>query len=168
MKNPSGLPADIEKKLYLCSGIFFAKMSCLQNKSNDLITAAKLLHKNELYPAVAHSAYYCCIQLMKHIWLHSLHKTDDDLKAELKKYNGEAKLEKKREKGIHEFLIKITERYIRVNSKHRKDLCLFSGNIWQLRELRNDADYLDNNFDVIKSGDALKLSSIIAPILQKY
>jgi hypothetical protein len=49
-------------------------MSQLQNKSGELVKAAQLLHSEGIFPAVAHSAYYCCVQLMRHILLHSFEK----------------------------------------------------------------------------------------------
>ena len=143
-------------------------MSYLQNKSNALITAANILHTNKIYPAVAHSAYYCCIQLMKHIWLHSLHKTEDDLRNGLAIHNKKARKKRKREKGVHEFLITEIGNHIANNYKHKRDFGRFNNNIWQLKELRNESDYSDNDFDEIKSDDSLMLSGVIVPVLQKY
>jgi uncharacterized protein (UPF0332 family) len=73
------------KKVIFCLKTFcnFAsesmQTSALQNKSDILSDAAKLLYDKNLYPAVAHGAYYSCFQLMKHIWLHTMGKTEDEL-----------------------------------------------------------------------------------------
>ncbi|MDR1594344.1 MAG: hypothetical protein LBS43_07675 [Prevotellaceae bacterium] len=92
--------------------------SYLQNKAKDLVAAANLLHANKLYPAVAHSAYYCCVQLMKHIWLYSMRKTENDLMNELNRYNQIMK--------SREFIVKELENFIkqfpqtRVRYEHEK------------------------------------------------
>ncbi|MCL2435625.1 MAG: hypothetical protein FWD09_05755 [Lentimicrobiaceae bacterium] len=131
-------------------------MSHLKNKSNDLIAAAKLLDVSKLYPAVAHSAYYCCILLMKQIWLHSLHKTESDLTMQLTSTK----------KGTHEFLI--NQIGIHIKSCNTKDFLIFNRNIVQLKRLRVNADYLDNAFGMKESNSSLTLSNLIVPILQKY
>jgi len=70
-------------------------MSHLQNKSEMLQDVAELLHNKYYYPAVAHSAYYSCYQLLKHIWLYGMGKTQ----AELDSKSSASLL------GSHEFLI---------------------------------------------------------------
>jgi len=159
----------LRKKLYLRKSNFVMQniMSPLQNKSKDLVSAAKLLHANNLYPAVAHSAYYCCVQLMKHIWLHSFNKTEQDLKQELKAFNKQMRLTGGQEAGTHEFLINQIGLHIQ-NFQNISDLRRFNSNIWQLKKLRVDADYSDTDFDVVKSNSSLTLSKMIVPILQKY
>ena len=144
-------------------------MSNLQDKSNDLVAAAKLLHNNGLYSAVAHSAYYCCVQLMRHIWLYSMQKTFDDLTNEVRIYNDNAKFSGGKGAGMHEFLIKKTSKYIRDSHKNAlKDFRKFNANVWQLRDLRNDADYSDNAFCDTDSLNSLELSNIIINVLKKY
>jgi len=135
-------------------------MSKLKNKSEILVDAARLLHDKTYYPAVAHSAYYCCVQLMKHIWMFSREKckTEQDLRDELEKMDERG--------GLHVFLIKQINKYIK--SKNKNDSRTFNSRIWKLKDLRTDADYLNEDFDEIKSRDSLMLSSIIVPILQKY
>lgn len=131
-------------------------MSHLTDKSKILIGTATLLNEKGANPAVAHCAYYCCVQLMKHIWLHSLHKTEQDLKNGSKKHN----------MGTHEFLIRQIGSYIK--RKNETDFRCFNNDIVRLKTIRVDADYSDKPFDVNKSKNSLALSNKIAPILQKY
>ena len=56
-------------------------MSNLQNKAEINIDSAKILHDRGNYPSVAHCSYYACYQLIKHIWLHKLGKSENELEA---------------------------------------------------------------------------------------
>lgn len=124
-------------------------MSHLQDKSKDLVSAANLLHTNELYPAVAHSAYYCCVQLMKHIWLHSLGKSEPNP-----------------QNSLHDLLINEIGQYILEIDQN--DSRVFKNNIYQLKRLRVKADYSDESFGIDDSNVSLSLSKRIMPILEKY
>jgi hypothetical protein len=135
-------------------------MSNLQNKSDIFTEAAKLLHDKCWYPAVAHGAYYGCYQLLKHIWLHSMGKTQQELESQ----SSITRI------GSHEFLINTVESYIRKSGKknclsHFRDL---NSKIWQLKKLRTSADYDDILFDSSKSSNSISLSADIIPILKKY
>lgn len=55
--------------------------SPLRDKSEMLVAAADLLYNNNYYAAAAHAAYYSCHQMLKCIWLSSMGKSDDDLRA---------------------------------------------------------------------------------------
>ena len=134
--------------------------SQLQNKSEILQDAAKLLHDKTFYPAVAHSAYYSCYQLLKHIWLYGMEKSQEEL-------NTQSSLS---HLGSHEFLINEIGKYIK-NSKNRtanSDFRDFNNKIGQLKTLRTKADYDDDLFDSSKSLNSLSLSDEIVPILKKY
>ena len=140
-------------------------MRHLQNKSGILEAAAKLLHREDYYPAVAHSAYYSCFQLFKHIWLHSLLKTENDLSNELRQYkatNGDI--------GSHEFLINQIVLYIKKTGKKdcSSHALALNNKIIQLKRLRQCADYEDSLFDSSKSSHSLSLSADIIPILKQY
>jgi len=140
-------------------------MTHFKNKSEILIDAAKLLHKNNYYPAVAHSAYYSCYQLMMHIWLYSLHKTEVDFSRELRQYKTSIS-----DIGSHEFLINQIYNYIKCSNKkdcieHSLDL---NNKIVKLKKLRRNADYENSLFDTLKSSISLSLSKDIILILQKY
>ncbi len=145
-------------------------MSNLQIKSNTLEKAANHLHTANFHSAVAHSAYYCCVQLMKHIWLYSMNKTEDDLKNERIQFNKNAFHFGQKTLGSHEFLIRNVGDFIR-KSPHKdavNDFRLFCSNIWQLKDLRTNADYSDKQFSNTDSLDSLTLSNKIMPILKKY
>jgi uncharacterized protein (UPF0332 family) len=130
-------------------------MSHLTKKSAILIEAAELLHKNGLYPAVAHGAYYSCYQLMMHIWLYSMRKTERELK---------------RLRASHEFLIGSVGEFM-LKSKEADSIAhfhVFYTRIWALKKLRTNADYSDTSFDKDNSDTSLSLSLDIIPILKKY
>jgi vacuolar-type H+-ATPase catalytic subunit A/Vma1 len=136
-------------------------MSHLKNKSEMLSAAAKLLHENAYYPAVAHSAYYSCYQLLKHIWLYSMGKTE----LELERRTGSSM-----RIGSHDFLINQAISYIGKSGKkdctiHARDV---GSKIVQLKKFRTNADYTDTLFDSSKSSQSLSLSNEILPILKKY
>lgn len=147
--------------------LYKIKVSYLQDKSKILRNAAKLLHEENLYPAVAHSAYYCCVQLMRHIWLYCFNKTEEDFKQELRLYNKQARIIGEQEAGTHEFLINRVGQFIKNSNNGRNDFRLFN-QIWQLKRLRVDADYYDNDFSAVKSNNSLFLSQKIVSILQKH
>jgi len=135
-------------------------MSHLQNKSEILSDAAILLHNKTFYPAVAHSAYYSCFQLLKHIWLHEMKKTQQELETQCSK----GRL------GSHEFLINKIGSYIKNSNKPNSitDFRDFNNKITQLKKLRTKADYDDSLFDSSNSSNSLSLSNDIIPILKKY
>jgi hypothetical protein len=152
--------------LFLC-----IKMSHLQNKSEMLREVAALLHSKSYYPAVAHSAYYSCFQLLKHIWLYSMKKNEAQLRQELRQYNQHARATGAREIGSHEFLInKISKHIIKASTGKapRYDFHKISGKIIQLKRLRTSADYDDTLFDGASSAESLSLSNDIVTILKKY
>lgn len=137
-------------------------MSKLQDKSELNFSSAKLLHDKNIYPPVAHCSYYGCFQLIKHIWLNSLKKTDSDLKALI----DSSKKDKANPTGSHQVLINQISAYIK--SKKEADFREFNNSILQLKKLRTTSDYDDLDFDYTKSNQCLQLSAIILPILKKY
>ncbi|MDR3706615.1 MAG: HEPN domain-containing protein [Paludibacteraceae bacterium] len=137
-------------------------MSKLQDKSELNFSSARLLHDKNFYPPVAHCSYYGCFQLIKHVWLNSFKKTDDDLKALI----DSLKKGKANQTGSHEVLINQISTYIK--SKKEVDYRDFNSSILQLKKLRTTSDYDDVDFDCTKSSKCLQLSEIIRPILKKY
>jgi uncharacterized protein (UPF0332 family) len=135
-------------------------MSHIQNKSEILSEAAKLLHDKTYYPAVDHSAYYSCYQLSKHIWLHKMQKTQQQLDALCSSENT----------GSHEILINEIRNYIKNSGKIdcNKHMSDYYRQIGQLKKLRVKADYSDDIFDFTSSSNAINLSAAIIPILKKY
>lgn len=130
--------------------------SSLKNKSGILCGALKELQDKNYFPIVGHSAYYCCIQLMKHIWLYVMNKTEADLKQECKN----------RQTGSHEVLIR--DIGIFIMSKSTTDFQKFNSNIGQLKDLRIKADYNDVDFLYHDSNKSIMLSNELVPILKKY
>ncbi|MDR1022098.1 MAG: hypothetical protein LBL94_02330 [Prevotellaceae bacterium] len=125
--------------------------SHLQRKSEALSSAATLLHEKELYPAVAHSAYYSCYQLMMHIWLLVMKRSERELT---------------RQKSSHEYLIIAVREMIKKSNP--ANFYAFNGKIWMLKQLRTNADYSNTPFGKNDSAKALSLSADITPILKKY
>lgn len=122
--------------------------------------AAGFLHQEELYPAVAHSAYYSCLQLCKCLWLHQMSRTQDDLDAECKT----------RKTGTHDILIDATYKHVLYSGRIG---CSFDARnitklLSQLKRLRTVADYSDVEILEKDSADAISLSEKIHPLLEKY
>lgn len=126
---------------------FLLRMSYLTNKSDINRAAADLLQKNYYYPSVVHSAYYSCIQLMKHILLFTLKKTEKEIEIEVRTTN-----------GLHEVLINNIIIYLKSNNK---DWRTFNTNITQLKRLRITADYLDTEIDSDKGNNSILLSDVV-------
>ena len=135
-------------------------MSELQNKSTILQASAQELHNKCYYPPVAHCAYYSCYQMMKHIWLYTMNKSQRDLDS----------LCNNSRMGSHEVLINEIGSYIKRSNKKDANIDSrdFNNKITQLKRLRTTADYDDAVFDISKSVNSLSLSSDIVPILKKH
>lgn len=129
-------------------------MGHLKNKSELNLGAAELLHKASYYPSVVHCAYYSCIQLMKHIWLHSMGKSEQDLKI----------INNSSNQGSHEILINQLKSFVRSKSQNDRD---FNRDILQLKRLRVNADYDDISIDYSKSNQSIGLSKATINILKK-
>lgn len=134
--------------------------SHLQNKSELLEASTSLLQDNYFYPAVAHATYYSCYQLMKHIWLYSMKKSEDELRSNTSQSRY----------GSHEYLLNEVVKYIGnlQNKLSANDIRNLRNNLLQLKRLRTDADYSDSNFDIKKSQNSIELSERVLPILKRY
>ncbi|MDR1342913.1 MAG: hypothetical protein LBK18_06630 [Prevotellaceae bacterium] len=135
-------------------------MSHLQRKSEVLSAAAELLHEKGMYPAVAHSAYYCCYQLVKHIWLCSMNRTEAALRSGISSSKT----------GSHKYLTVQVILYIESLGEsgckeHAREV---GRKIAMLKRLRTDADYYNAEFNAPKSSQSISLSSDIVSILRKY
>jgi hypothetical protein len=136
-------------------------MSNLINKSEISIEAAKLLNGKGLCSSVAHCAYYACYQRIKHIWLHKLQKTEQEL---------ENLGRSKPRQGSHEILINEIASFIKDSKRQDSisDFRVYNNSILQLKKLRSKADYEDTVFDYSSSTKSLSLSIEIIPVLNKY
>jgi hypothetical protein len=128
-------------------------MSYLTNKSDINRAAADLLQTNYYYPSVIHCSYYSCIQLMKHIFLFTLNKSEVDLESE----------ERATTTGSHEVLINNITTHLKTN---KKDWRTFNTNINQLKRLRVIADYQDIEIDSRKGNDSIFLSDTVLKLLK--
>jgi hypothetical protein len=137
-------------------------MSELLNKSEINFDAAKVLHKADNYPSVAHCSYYSCYQMLKHIWLYPMDKSDSDLKAIID--NSQSK--KAAIKGSHDVLINEIEKHIKLNNT--SDFRVINSTVGQLKRLRHSADYEDKAFLFNDSCNSIELSERIRLILKKY
>jgi uncharacterized protein (UPF0332 family) len=131
-------------------------MSHLTDKSKTLSSAATLLHENMLYPAVAHSAYYSCYQLMMHIWLHSMKKKVWELGLT--------------RQGAHNALANGVAGYIKQSGKKKSvnESREFSRKILKLKKLRTNADYSDTEFGHPESERSIALSKALTVMLKNY
>jgi hypothetical protein len=129
-------------------------MGHLKNKSELNLGAAELLHKESYYPPVVHCAYYSCIQLMKHIWLNSMGKSEQELKV----------INNNSNQGSHEVLINQIKSFIQSKSQNDRE---FYNDILQLKRLRVNADYDDISIDYTKSNQSIGLSKATLSILKK-
>jgi uncharacterized protein (UPF0332 family) len=127
--------------------------SQLENKSKMLTSAAKLLHDNDYYCAVAHCAYYSCYQLLKHLWLYKMGKTQEQLDSKCSLSHS----------GSHEVLINEIGQILNIDH-----LRIFNNKMTQLKRLRTDADYGNRVFDSVNSEKSLALSEEIIFVLNKY
>ena len=135
--------------------------SQLQNKSDMNLDSAKFLHDKAYYPPVAHCSYYACYQQIKHIWLHTLNKSEKDL---------DALCQQNFRKGSHEVLINQIVRFIKnsSNPNNTADSRIINNELLQLKKIRVKADYEDKIFDSTDSSKSLTLTSKIIPVLKKY
>jgi uncharacterized protein (UPF0332 family) len=129
-------------------------MEHLKNKSEMNLSAAEFLHKNNFYSSVIHCAYYSCVQLMKHIWLNSMEKSEDDLR----------KLNVIANKGSHEVLINQMKGFIKNKSQNERQ---YYKDIIALKRLRVNADYNNISIDINKSEQSIRLSKSTQNILKK-
>ncbi len=137
-------------------------MSCLENKSEINYESAKMLHNKGNYPSVSHCTYYSCYQLIKHIWIHSMNKSDAELKLVIEQY----KNKKAQEKGSHNVLINLVSEYIKENNL--SDFRVINSNIMQLKRLRYQSDYEDKLVYHNDSLNSLDLAEKIRVVLKKY
>lgn len=119
-------------------------MSALLNKSNDNYTAMQLLSEKKLYASATHCAYYRCLQFMKHILLNGISATVA---------NDYLILAAQKKMGSH-FLI-INQIKMKINRVSYRD---FSNLIYQLKELREEAEY-DDTVCIVDSYNKAKSKS---------
>lgn len=143
------------------NSIFAVNLDCMQrshlkNKSEFLEASADLLHNKNLYPGVAHAAYYSCFQLMKNIYMFVMSKSEQDLETGVK----QSRL------GLHEFILKEVSNFIQERNSEASRV--LRNKMPQLKKYRVKADYKDEEFDFDDSNKSILLSKEILKILKKY
>lgn len=133
-------------------------MGSLKIKSDLNKNAADLLHDKSYYPSVVHCAYYSCIQLMKHAWLNTMGKSENDLKL----------LQESHRQNSHVILINQITMFIRSKSKDNSDKRNFNNGICALKKLRVESDYKNVIIDEDTSKESIDLSKSILNILEKF
>ena len=130
-------------------------MSYLLAKSKTNHESARLLQANKKYCSAAHSAYYSCVQLMKH---YLLQMGDDDASIEANK-----KILSKsasRLLGTHECIIIMVKDHIKAKKGYAygRD---FNTNIQTLKSYRVDSDYKNEEFQPRKGQESVILCDSI-------
>ena len=123
-------------------------MSQLKNKSELNRAAADFLQKQNYFPSVIHCTYYSCVQLMKHILIFTLGKTEAEISHEIRNSNS----------GSHEVMINNINDHLKNNNKDWKT---FNTNINQLKRLRVIADYENTQIDCGRGNDSIRLSDVV-------
>jgi hypothetical protein len=136
--------------------LFIIAMAYLKSKSELNRAAADSLYKSGQHPSAVHCAYYSCVQLMKHIIIHKVGKSEQQIEAEYRQVDTSGK---RIYGGIHEYLINILYNILLANNK---DASKFNSNVTQLKKLRGKSDYSDTfSVDSGISSTSIKLSDIV-------
>ena len=137
-------------------------MAFLRAKSELNRAAADSLYKSGQHPSAVHCAYYSCVQLMKHIMIHQIGKSEQDIDNEYRQIGVDGK---RKFGGIHEYLINVL--YGVLISKD-VDATTFNSNVLQLKKLRGKSDYSDTfQVDSSISSTSIRLSDIVIKELKK-
>jgi hypothetical protein len=129
-------------------------MSELLNKSELNFGAAEYLYHRNFYPPVVHCAYYSCLQFMRHIWFHSMKKSEHEL----------SRLISEGREGSHEVLINQMRILVAQRLKMERE---FYSQILQLKKLRVASDYGLESIDTKKSKTSIELSRSVTRILKQ-
>lgn len=128
-----------------------------KNKSGLFENATGVLMSNYQYLPIPHSAYYSCYQLLKHIWLYKLNKTEEELQTQIS-LNGA--------KASHEYLINQIIPLV-TDSRDLRARRDFSNKLTQLKTLRTQADYTDISVDRVFAEKAIDLMNDLLRVLRK-
>ena len=131
-------------------------MSELKHKSEISLLAAKCLLKEGYSPCVCHSAYYSCLQLMKHQIKTVIGKSYDQQSSEI----ASQKL------NSHGYTIREIKEYI-AKTQSTKDARLFDGKIKDLKEIRENADYKTNEITHTIATNAINEAEKLLHIIKR-
>lgn len=124
-------------------------MSHLKQKSIENLNAVTVLINHQAYAASIHCAYYSCVQLMKHIVIQVLNKSENEI---------DAALEKSRQ-PLHVWLINTLSADLRQHNT--AEATNFNGLALRLKKARIKADYKDQ---AISSSEALMARTLVNQI----
>lgn len=131
-------------------------MSSYKNKSDIYSLAAEKMHNQNLYPTVPPLAYYSCFLLMQHICYVEKQLTDNSLRA---------LPESGMLHGIHEIMTNYFRLLLHKQGK-REEYHAFFNKISQLKRLRVQADYKNEDISSRESRRAIELSRELINILK--
>ncbi len=124
-------------------------------KSKENIESAWFLIEEGKNSSSVHCAYYSCIQVLKHIVLHILKKSEATIDAE-----------SKAEGGSHLYLIKSVIRDLKSKGHNVVNL---NNNFFDLKDLRVISDYKDVQITASKSNTAYGIAKLIRDeLILKY
>lgn len=133
------------------------RMSSYKNKSSIYSLAAEKMHNQNLYPTVPPLAYYSCFLLMQHICYIEKQHTESTLRA---------LPESGMLHGIHEVMTNYFRLLFRQQGK-KEEYYTFFDKISQLKRLRVQADYKNEDITCAESRKAIELEHELIHILNK-
>lgn len=119
----------------------------LLEKSKESIESAWFLIGEGKNASSIHCSYYSCIQIIRHILLHVHKKTEATIKVESKAFSG----------GSHEYLIDCVVKDL--NKRGYNTSRLYT-NLYLLKRMRTEADYLDINITPVNSNRAFRVADM--------
>lgn len=127
-------------------------MSGLNNKSEINLEVANLLNEKGFYASACHPIYYSCLQLIAYKLIKCNVTLAQQAALSSNQYFGNS----------HKCLIKESAKRIKANGyRERKD---YEDNIKQLKDLRERADYKD---DEIKQDECIQALATVKLVIQK-
>lgn len=129
-------------------------MSVLKEKSEVNFKSAELLKLNTCYCAAVHSAYYSCLQMMKHLLFEKAGYNELTLKEEQKR---------RRQGSSHIVITRLVMKYMKSQSKSARN---FNNEILLLKKMRVEADYTQIEVDLPQCEMAISKSILIHNILK--
>lgn len=110
-------------------------MSFLKTKYEENIISADLLITNCRFAASVHCSYYGCVQLMKHILISDLGKTESEIDSESEGFS------------FHTWLINKIKDELSVRSRSRRVFIDFGQTIAKLKKRRIKSDYRNEQIE---------------------
>ena len=141
-------------------------LSQYRNKSGLLIDSARILSAGDNPVAIPHCAYYSCYQLMMHIWLNVMGKTDGELKSLIDAAKGS-----RFDNGSHNVLLREIVKFVKADGTDRnrkQDSATINNDMQEMKRIRVKDDYKDVIIDMPACRNSIRLAEETIPILKKY